>query len=180
MRMVALLRGVNVAGARKLPMSELRELAIEVGWNEVATYIQSGNLVFESGRTSAKSAEVRLERAIEERFGFAVDVVVRTAREWLTYVSENPFIGAARDRPSLVHLGVSKKPCKRAVVEALAGNGTQGERVKVVGDAIWVDFVESVGRSKLTPALFDKSAGSPVTMRNWRTVLMIEKLLEAS
>src|SRR5688572_22236820 len=82
-RKLALLRGVNVGG-RVLPMAALRELCTGLGWREVRTYIQSGNVVFESDDKPA-ALEAALEAAITERFGFKVQVIVRTPAQWAVY-----------------------------------------------------------------------------------------------
>lgn len=176
--MIALLRGINVGGNHKVPMLELRAVAADAGFVEVETYIQSGNLLFDAGRLSAKQAAARLEGAIEKHFGFAVDVIVRTALEWKKYTSGNPFPEAARARPNLLLLGLAKLPCAGNAEAVLGDRTTQGERIKIIDNAIWVDFGTSVGRSKLIPTLFDKAAGSPVTMRNWRSVLKLGEMLE--
>ena len=65
----------------------------------------------------------------------------------------------------------------RAISSGLRDRATQGEKIELVGDAIWVDFVAGVGKTKLTPSLLDKAAGSPVTMRNWNTVLKLAEML---
>ena len=83
---VALLRGINVGGNKKVPMAELRALGEKLGWRQVATYIQSGNVVF-AGGGGAAAAERALEQAIEKRFGFPVPVVVRTAAQWRASVT---------------------------------------------------------------------------------------------
>ena len=77
LRQVALLRGINVGGNRKLPMAELKALAAELGLNDPRTYVASGNLVFESG-LSGETLEKKLEAAIEKEFGFSVDVIGQT------------------------------------------------------------------------------------------------------
>src|SRR5256885_11087562 len=94
-RMVALLRAVNVGG-RKLPMAELRGLCGELGWSDVATYIQSGNLVFTA---PGKAGEIEgvLEQAIQKEFGLDVPVIVRSRAEWARYPAENPFPEAAKE-----------------------------------------------------------------------------------
>jgi uncharacterized protein (DUF1697 family) len=106
--MVALLRAVNVGG-RKLPMAELRALCGAFGWSDVATYIQSGNLVFTA---SGKPDEIEavLEKAIEKEFGLDVPVIVRSKAQWAKYPGLNPFPQAARDEPAKLHLLLSKKP----------------------------------------------------------------------
>jgi uncharacterized protein (DUF1697 family) len=175
--MVALLRGINVGGNRKIPMIELCALATKAGLAGVTSYIQSGNIVFDAGKASASAVELLLEKAIERHFGFHVDVIARTASQWKKYSAGSPFPGAARARPNLLMLGLSKRPCGKDTEALLAERALHGEKIKVVGDAIWVDFALSVGKSKLTPALFDRLAGSTVTMRNWNTVLKLAELL---
>ena len=175
--MVALLRGINVGGSRKVSMADLRAVAIASGFTQVETYINSGNLVFDSGNKVAPKVGIHLEGAIQKHFGFPVDVVVRTQKEWRAYPSQNPFSKAGKDRPHLLMIGLSKQPLDANTAERLRERATKNERVEVVGDAILVDFGDGVGRSKLTPAWFEKSAGSPVTIRNWKTVLKLQDML---
>jgi len=175
--MIALLRGINVGGNRKISMSKLCQIAQTVGLNDVQSYIQSGNLVFEAGKMKAIDATVLLEKAIEKNFGFHVDVIVRTATQWRKYSAGSPFPTAENERPNLVLLGLCKERCSKDIAAQLSDRATQGEKIKVVGNAIWVDFGKSVGTSKLTPAVFDRAAGSTVTMRNWNTVLKLEQML---
>jgi uncharacterized protein (DUF1697 family) len=178
MKMVALLRGINVGGQRKVPMTDLQALAKKIGFKKIQTYIQSGNLVFEAGAITAKRAEVLLEKALLKKFGFEVDVIVRTAREWGIYSSGSPFKRSEKARPHLLLLGLCKGTCAEGAVQVLQSRAGQKEKIIIRGDAVWVDFVASVAKSKLTPVLFAKALGSPVTMRNWKTVLKLQELLE--
>src|SRR5262245_50992702 len=113
MKMVALLRGVNVGGNRKVPMTELCALATKSGLTEVKHYINSGNLVFEAGKMKADQVATLLEKAIEKHFGFYVDVIVRTAAQWKKYTAGSPFPVAERSRPKFLHLGLSRLPCQK-------------------------------------------------------------------
>jgi uncharacterized protein (DUF1697 family) len=176
-RMVALLRAVNVGG-RKLPMADLRPLCGALGWADVATYIQSGNVVFGSKRDS-RELEQELERAIAEKFGFDVPVVVRTALEWAGYAPANPFPDPARDEPNWLMLLLSKRPPARNAEEAIQARAGGGERVARAGDAIWIHYPEGSGTSKLTPSLIDRAIGSPATSRNYRTVIKLQEMLVA-
>jgi uncharacterized protein (DUF1697 family) len=176
-RMVALLRAVNVGG-RKLPMAELRALCAELCWDDVATYIQSGNVVF-TAPGKAEAIAARLEEAIEKRFGLDVPVIVRTAGEWAKLAASNPFAKAAEDEPNRLQLLVSKKAQKPDAAETLMERAQGGERVEAAGGALWFHFPDGVGVSKLTPALIDKACGSPSTGRNYRTVLKLREMLEA-
>jgi uncharacterized protein (DUF1697 family) len=176
-RSIALLRAVNVGG-RKLPMAELRALCEgELGWEDVETYIQSGNLVFR-GKGSAAALESTLEEAIEARFALDVPVVVRTAAQWAACASANPFADAARDEPNRLQLLVSKRPPKADAAETLRARAQAGEKVEAAGGALWLHYPEGVGTSKLTPALIDKACGSPTTGRNWRTVVKLREMAE--
>ena len=177
MKMVALLRGVNVGGNRRVPMAELCAAASDAGFADVKSYINSGNLVFEAGKLKTSQVLALLEKVMKSEFGFEVDIIVRTALEWTKYGAGSPFPGAARSRPHLLLLGLSKLPCGSDIAARLGERAVQGEKIKVAGDAIWVDFAASVGKSKLTPAWFDKIAGSPVTMRNWNTILKLAEML---
>lgn len=177
MKVIVLLRGINVGGNKKISMPELCGLATQAGFREVRSYINSGNLIFEAGKLNNKQVEDIVESLISEKFGFHVEAIVRTADEWISYVSKSPFPDAKLSRPKFLHLGVSKKFPSAAAVKKLNERACAGERIEVIGDVIWVDFRSGVGKSKLTPVLFDKAAGSTVTMRNWNTVQSLATLL---
>jgi len=169
---VALLRGVNVGGRNRVPMAALRSLATDLGWTDVRSYVQSGNLVFGSAGEPWKLA-VKLEMAIEHHSGLSVPVIIRHARDWASYLATNPFPEASEREPNLVMLALSKEPPREGAMEQLRARATQGERVHQAGDAFWLQYRRDVGRSKLSPGLLDRLVGSPVTTRNWRTVMEI-------
>lgn len=176
---LALLRGINVGGHKKLPMAELRELALGLGCSRAETYIQSGNLVVRTAH-SAGELEVALERAIAGQFGFSVAVVVRSRSEWLRYAAHSPFPQAESERPHLLHLGLAKQALRPGAVEALQRYASHGERFSALHDALWIDYCGGSGKSKVTPAVLDRCAGSSVTTRNWRTVQKLKELMQGS
>jgi uncharacterized protein (DUF1697 family) len=175
---VALLRGINVGGQHKISMAELRSACTSIGCTEVQTYIQSGNVVF-SSVASAETLETRLEKAIENRFHFVVPVIVRSASKWGRYVKGNPFPDEAKKEGGRVVLALSKLSPKSDVASELERRATQGERVVKRGAAIWIHYAKGIGRSKLTAAVLDRCAGSPVTARNWRTALKLDEMVRA-
>jgi uncharacterized protein (DUF1697 family) len=175
-RYVALLRAVNVGGC-KLPMAELREVCAGLGWENVATYIQSGNVVFEAAGEPA-ALEAALEQAVTTRFGFVRPVIVRSARQWAAYAAGSPFPEQEADRPNYLLLGLAKSPVAAGAAEKLEARGVAGEQVRQERDALWFFFPDGSGVSKLTPSSIDKAAGSPVTTRNWRTVCKLQEMLE--
>lgn len=177
--MLALLRGINVGGHKRVPMTELRSVATALGFTAVQTYIQSGNLVFCTTLTPV-AAEARLEQAIQAHFGFAVPVVCRTRAQWEHYAEGSAFPDAATERPNLLHLGLAKATAIPGAGEALSRYATAGERFHIDGDAIWLDYAAGVARSKLTPVVLDRAFGSAVTARNWRTVQALLQHLQES
>ena len=174
-RHIALLRAVNVGG-RKMPMAELRAICAELGWTEVETYIQSGNLLFAAPGQSAEQ-EAALEKAIEQRFGYWSDVIIRSAEQWRALLATNPFLSEAEAEPNRVLVGLAKARLQPGAAAAIQAKAAAGERVEQAGEALWFHYPAGVGTSKLTPSLNDRCAGSPVTARNWRTMLKLGELV---
>jgi uncharacterized protein (DUF1697 family) len=172
---IALLRGVNVGGGNRVPMAELRTACGELGWHGVQTYIQSGNVLFYA-QGSPTDLAAALEKGIQGRFGLSIPVVIRAAAHWPAYVAANPYPEASRAEPNRVMLSLSRSRPAPGAVEALAERATAGERITLVDDGIWVHYGSGVGGTRLSPALFDRLVGSPVTARNWRTVLKLDEL----
>jgi uncharacterized protein (DUF1697 family) len=173
---IALLRGINVGGNRKVPMADLRQLCEKAGLAKVETYIQSGNVVFTS-KSAARALEAKLEGAIESQFGFKVDVLVRTKADWAIYAAGNPLLEASAVSPNHVMMLLSKLPPKTDAVATLRPRAMAGERIEAAGQALWIHYPAGAGTTKLTPALLDRALGSPVTARNWRTVQELLRML---
>lgn len=165
---IALLRAINVGG-RRLPMAQLRQIAEGLGWQDVRSYLQSGNLQFRA-TGAAVELEASLESALASHCGFEVPVLLRSQTHWAELAAGNPFADAAQSRPQLLMLGLAKATLADDAAERLQALAEDGERVIQVGQALWFDFAVSSARSRLTPARIDRCAGSPVTTRNWRTV----------
>lgn len=176
---IALLRGINVTGHNSIAMAELRSLCASLGWDGVQSYIQSGNLVFRASASQA-SLETELERAIERQLGLTIPVIVRHTAQWSAYIQGNPFPEASLQEPNRVLLALSKLPPKADAAAELQKRAPSGERVLRVGDALWIHYAAGIGTSKLTPALLDRLAGSPVTARNWNTVLKLAEMASQS
>ena len=172
---IALLRGINVGGKNKIPMAELRSICTAIDCDDVQTYIQSGNVVL-TASSSAKALEENLENAIADELGLTIPVLVRSASQWKRYIDGNPCLKEAKKEPNWVLLCLSKSPPDSNAVSQLQQRATLGERVVRKGDAIWIHFAGGIGRSRLTPAVLDRHVGSPVTARNWRTVVKLDEM----
>ena len=174
---VALLRGINVGGHHKIPMAELRSLCTEMGLRDVQTYIQSGNLVFSSEESEA-TIEDALEPSIERRFGHEISVIVRRADDWAAFVESNPFPEVGETDPKRLALGIAKATPNSRAIKDLRERAAHGEQLAQTGEALWVHFPDGVAKSKLSPDLMTRLVGSPVTMRNWRTVLKLQDMAQ--
>ena len=126
-------------------MAELRELCAELGFERARTDIQSGNVVF-SSRLRPGAAETRLAAGLERRFGFPVDVVVRTADQWRAHVRSNPLRELAASDPSHVLLALARKPVPPAAAAELQERAQGGERVAAAGGALYIHYARGVGR----------------------------------
>lgn len=176
-RWIALLRGINVGGHNKIPMAELRSMCAGLGWQNVATYIQSGNILF-SAEGSTSALEKQLAGAIAEHFGHRVSVILRPAAAWPLYIELNPFPAASASEPNRVMLGLAEKPLAADAAEKLGEYAASGESIAQRTDSLWIHYASGQARSKITPALLDRLAGSPVTTRNWRTVLKVNEMID--
>jgi uncharacterized protein (DUF1697 family) len=170
---VALLRGINVGGKNKLPMADLRALFGTLGHEDVATYIQSGNVVFTS---SAKPARVASDIAdgIVKEFGLQVPVIVRTRTELAKVAKSNPYLAAGADVAKLHVTFLADRPTA-ASIATLDPDRCPPDEFIVTGKEIFMHLPNGMGRTKLTIDYFEKRLGTHGTARNWNTV---NKLLD--
>src|SRR5262245_40245317 len=176
---IALLRGVNLAGKRRLSMSDFRDIVTRMGMCDVQTLLQSGNVVFRCAARKPSSLETEMEAAILKKLKLATVVHVRTADEWQDVIAHNPFPDEAKRDPG--HLLVSclrEAPSAKSVAELQAAI-TGSEIVRAHGRQAYIVYPDGVGRSKLTPAMLDRKLGAGGTARNWNTVLKLGALAGA-
>jgi uncharacterized protein (DUF1697 family) len=187
---VALLRGINVGGRNKVPMAELREVVASLGHSGVATYIQSGNVLFSTEKKDNAKLAAALESAIEDRFGLRSSVVVLSRDELAEVLAANPYPG--EPNPRLVHvvfLNADPPPDLAgriaAVVDAAAAKGSR-DTVQASGRTLYVHTPDGFGRSEVAQNLF-KLVTSPVkqkkqaltgTARNLATATKLLSLCE--
>jgi uncharacterized protein (DUF1697 family) len=175
---VALLRGVNVGGANRLPMERLRTLFVEAGASDVETLIQSGNVVFVAPAASAPKIADDVAGRVKRDFGFAAPMVLRDSRAWTALVDDNPFLGRGADLDTLHALCLSRVPSSAALARLDPGRSPRDE-FAVRGQDIYLRLPSGVARTKLTNAWFDSRLNVVSTLRNWRTVLKLAELVTA-
>jgi uncharacterized protein (DUF1697 family) len=172
-RQIAFLRGINLAGKRRVPMEKLRATLEEAGYEGVRTVLQSGNVLLTSAAKPAK-LERDLAKTLREAFGFDISVVVRTRNELADVVASDPFGAEANDPRRYQVSFLSAKP-KPARIKELEQADVGPERVAVRGREVYAWHPGGVGRSELAKLITERRLGVEVTARNWRTVT---KLLE--
>lgn len=170
---IALLRGVNVSGAGKLPMAEFRDMLAGIGLSGVRTYIQSGNAVFESD-LAAPVLEAMIRDAIAARFGFAPETFVLTGEEMAAALADHPFAGA---EPKLVHvIFLRETPAPdEAALRALA---LPGDGWHIGPRRFTLSTPGGYGTSKLADKL-PKLLPAPMTARNLRTIAALQAMVLA-
>ncbi|MEU9645768.1 DUF1697 domain-containing protein [Streptomyces sp. NPDC048188] len=173
----ALLRGINVGGRRKVPMADLRALLTSLGHDAVRTHLQSGQAVFASDHGDEDSLAAGLARAIEERFGFPVDVIVRDHAYLEAVVEACPFPAAELEARQL-HVTYFSAPVTEERFAPVDRAAFLPEEFRLGDRALYLHAPDGLGRSKLAEALAKPrvNEGVVATTRNWNTVTKLVEL----
>jgi uncharacterized protein (DUF1697 family) len=175
---IGLLRGINVGGANMVAMAELREMIAGLGFSDVKTLLQSGNVVFRGPAKSPAKVEQQLEAALEKRLGKTIDFHMRTGAEWLAVVAANPFPAEAKKDPGHLLVSCFKAPIDPVKVEALQAAIPGRETLRADGRHLYMVFPDGIGNSKAA-VLVDRTLGARGTARNWNTALKLAALVNA-
>jgi uncharacterized protein (DUF1697 family) len=172
--LILLLRGINLGPRRRVAMPELRSALADAGFEDVRTYVQSGNVVLMSSRSPARVG-TEVERLIAERFGFEVDVIVRSADELAEVVARNPLGDVAVD-PKRYQVSFLDAELDSSVLSRLEAAAADSERLVAIGRELYAWHPAGVARSKLWAALAGKGLGVRATARNWTTVCALHEM----
>jgi uncharacterized protein (DUF1697 family) len=176
-RYAVFLRAVNVGGRNKVPMARLRELATEAGFTDVATYVQSGNLVVEAGSNKAAAVERAIARAIKTDLGLDITVMARTRRELAEVMAANPFADIADDPAKMIVSFLESQPAA-AKLKPLDRDEFLPERFEFGKRCIYFWHPDGLGRSKMAIAPWHRRIGVRGTGRNLRTIAKLLDLLD--
>jgi uncharacterized protein (DUF1697 family) len=175
---IALLRGINVGGHKLIAMSDLSEMLESLKFTGVKTLLQSGNVVFQSGKQTGSALERLLEKETEKRLKASVRILVRDANEWKAIVARNPFAKEAKSDPSHLLVMCLKDAPDAKSVKALQATIKGPEVVRADGRQLYLVYPAGIGTSKLTNAVIEKKLGTQGTARNWNTVLKVVELIQ--
>jgi len=163
---VSMLRGINVGGQKRVSMQALKEMYSSLGYTEVQTYVQSGNVIF-SANANGSSVKEEIEREIKRAFGFDVLVFLRNRSELAVLVKNSPF--KQKDETKLHVTFLSEKP-RKIPVDDLNSAKSGAEDFTISGQEIYLFCPNGYGVTRLSNTFFEKKLKVSATTRNWRTV----------
>ncbi|MEM9652975.1 MAG: DUF1697 domain-containing protein [Actinomycetota bacterium] len=172
-RFVVLLRGVNVGGRNKLPMADLRAALESAGYEDVTTYIQSGNVALSAPTCDGPA----ISTVIQDGFGLTVPVVVRTADQLRATIADNPFPEMVAE-PKFLHVYFCQEPLGDNPLAEVDRERFHPDRMIAGTAEVYVAYPNGVAGSKLTNAVLDRALHQVTTGRNWSTVLRLAEMAE--
>lgn len=173
---VALFHALNVGG-RKAPMADLRQMLESLGYSGVKTYIQSGNAVLASDDDAA-TVTAAIEAGFEKTFGYVSRVMLRDLNEMESAIAQSPYAGRTDDHKQL-HVGFCAEPPAAEAVAAVNAIESGGDEITAIGTTLYMFAPDGLGRSKMAEKMTQKRYGLPLmTMRNWRTTLILREMLQ--
>ncbi|MCG7408277.1 DUF1697 domain-containing protein [Paenibacillus sp. ACRRX] len=170
---IALLRGINVSGHNKIKMAELKHTLETGGLHRVQTYIQSGNVLFQSD-DDADTLRLIIEGLIQRVFGISITVIIRTAAEFAHIVAACPFAGILLSKGESIHVSVLTEAPSQKVVDLLSTSERAQDEYAIHGKEIYFLFRQSILDSKLAKNL--QKLGNTATTRNWNTIQKLDSL----
>jgi uncharacterized protein (DUF1697 family) len=174
-RYVALLRGINVGGNTMIKMGDLRTMFEGLGFENVVSYINSGNLAFDVRKLSEERLAAKIEEAVEGHLGKPVQVMVREQKEFERILANNPFDGEYGSHKEM-HVLFLKEELSKENQKRLSETAPAGEHFAVSGREIYCHLPMGVADSYLGRGQFEKKLKIAVTARNWRTVQKLAEL----
>ena len=168
---ISMLRGINVSGQKTIKMVDLKALYESIGFSDVTTYIQSGNVVFKSKKENPAAVGAEVVKSIEKKFGFMVTVIMRQPSELATVIKKNPFIGRLGVDESRLHVTFLQAKPTPALVKALVPLTAQSkDEYQAIGSEIYLHCFTGYGKTLLSNTFFEKQLKVAATTRNWNTV----------
>lgn len=173
---IALLRGINVSGQKKIKMSELKELIKSQGFDNVQTYIQSGNLIFSYTETEPQVLESKIKTAIAKAYGYDVEVFVTDRHEFLSIVESSPYSDDDRTDLKQLYYVFLMDPPDQEEAKKLNSETYAGEEFLITERCIFLNCFGGYGKAKCNNNFFEQRLNIRATTRNYNTVKTLLKL----
>jgi len=167
---IAMLRGINVSGHKIIKMEDLRKSFETIGFRQVKTYVQSGNVIFEAGKNPAAALCDQIRKRLSSDFGFEVPVLLKTSKELERVIHDNPFLKAAAIDHSKLHVTFLSKAAPITAKKDLEKLIVNGEHFHVKGQEIYLYCPNGYGRTKISNTAIEKKLEVEATTRSWKSV----------
>jgi uncharacterized protein (DUF1697 family) len=175
---ITILRGINVSGKKMINMEALRAHMQELGFKNIKTYIQSGNLIFESENVELTELAKQIEKQIEKQYGFQVPVIVRTPDDLEHILKNNPFLNVREEDIDKLHVTfLSSEPKQEHLVKISPPENTTDEFI-IAGDHVFVFCPNGYGNTKISNTFFENKLKVTATTRNWKTVVKLAEMAQ--
>jgi len=167
---ISMLRGINVSGQKKVPMKELKALYEGLGFADVTTYIQSGNVIFRTAEKKVDSLPKKIGDAIRAHFGFDVSVINRTPDEFGHVLKNNPYLQEKELQTEKLYVSFLDEIPKPEHIEKALTHQTQADRFTVLEREVYLYLPDGYGKTKLHNNFMESKLKTVATTRNWKTV----------
>lgn len=176
---ICFLRGINVGGSKKIKMADLRSHLSALNFNNLQTYIQSGNIIFEAEGYTIEDLETKINQLIRKKYGFEVPALILTPKEIEQVLAENPFIKNKNNQPDRMYFTFLSNLPDQKLIEDLQKTDFDPEKFLISGKTIFFYVPDGLGRSKLNNNFFENKLKVAGTTRNLKTLLKMFELSNA-
>jgi len=173
---ISLLRGINVSGQKRIGMAELKRLYESLNFVNVRTYVQSGNVVFDSAKSDSSKLTALIEAQIKQSFGYTVSVFIRDAHDFQRLLGSNPFLKGRNEDPAKLHVTFLYRSPPKSALSSLEAPQAGADEFVVRNQEIFLFCPNGYGRTKLSNNFFERKLKIPATTRNWNTVTALYTL----
>lgn len=174
---ISILRGINVSGKNIIKMEALSNMYESLGFKNCVTYIQSGNVVFESKKSTPEKLADTISAQIEKDFGFQVPVLVLTADTLQEIISQNPFVKDKKKDVTFFHVTFLAEASAVKEYDTILDKGQAGEEISITPKAVYLYCPKGYGNTKWTNTFLESKLKVKATTRNWKTTLELLKMV---
>lgn len=179
MTYLSILRGINVGGRNKIKMADLRGLYEKIGFSNVQTYIQSGNVIFDSPKQSKQKLASQILSEIEKSYGFKISILIREAKDLKQIIEENPFPQAAENEKNRLFVVFLDRVITAEDKELLVIPEKATERVQFGLQEVYLYCPDGYGRTKFNNNFIERKLKTTATTRNWKTTNHLLEMFKA-
>jgi len=175
---ISILRGINVSGQKLIKMDALRKSYGNMGFQNVKTYLQSGNVIFTCNHFEIKDLEQKISRQIEQDFGFEVPVIVLTIEKLKQVIENNPFLNDPKIDESFLHVTFLASKPVQSDYKTIEDKKQNGEEISISNTTVYLFCPNGYGRTKLTNNFLEAKLKVGATTRNWKTTNELYKIAQ--